>query len=625
MSFTLSQHNGYNVTCAGGTDGSIAITATGGIPPYTFNGDMEDASLVNTLAGDYFVRLFDDTGNETDTTITLTQPPAYSVALSTTTFANGHNTACFGCSDGTAEIAGNTNGTHPYTYAWSNGQTGNSIINIQAGTYLVTATDAHGCIAHNTITLTDPAPNAWSKTGNTPDSADFIGTTNSMPLIFKTNGTERLRLAANGNMGLGTSTPAERLDVAGNIRSAGTITFGNDRLLSFTPAAGGSPALLGWGAPASMLSPVMGISYCLSPTPATVNIFPGMMYSYGTNADGGQLNVMRTGFDGANGIIDMAGVSNGDAPNLLIDYYCGKNVYMCTGVNGGNIVMTSAGLGKVGIGTDNPTAKLDVNGNLRVASLAGGGTASMVQADNNGVLSAVPVSATALNFWQSNNSGTDVFHNAGKVGIGTNAPADLLQVGDGTNRLISGGAGAADLNYGTSYIGFNASRSSAGSWTIATDNAHNGGAIMYSDIFGNIYFSTVPTTGTSVQTKTDAEILANSKLFIAADGSVGIGTVNTGGYKFAVNGEVRVKRLVVQTGWSDFVFEKGYCLRTLGDVERYININGHLPDIPSAKYVEANGGDLGDLIKLQMQKIEELTLYIIEQNKRIEALEKEKK
>ena len=70
------------------------------------------------------------------------------------------------------------------------------------------------------------------------------------------------------------------------------------------------------------------------------------------------------------------------------------------------------------------------------------------------------------------------------------------------------------------------------------------------------------------------------------------------------------------------MFGRNYKLKPLEEVENYIKQNGRLPEIPSAKEVETNGADLGELVKLQMQKIEELTLYIIEQNKRIEALEK---
>ncbi|MBA3704973.1 MAG: hypothetical protein H0W84_03460 [Bacteroidetes bacterium] len=113
---------------------------------------------------------------------------------------------------------------------------------------------------------------------------------------------------------------------------------------------------------------------------------------------------------------------------------------------------------------------------------------------------------------------------------------------------------------------------------------------------------------------------------VLKNGQVGIGTpltdLTSAPYKLVVNGDIRTKKVVVETGWSDFVFEENYKLKPLEEVETFIKQNGHLPEIPSANDVECNGGDLGELVKLQMQKIEELTLYIIEQNKRIGALEK---
>ena len=84
--------------------------------------------------------------------------------------------------------------------------------------------------------------------------------------------------------------------------------------------------------------------------------------------------------------------------------------------------------------------------------------------------------------------------------------------------------------------------------------------------------------------------------------------------------EVRVA-LSTATGWADYVFAKDYNLKPLSEVEKFINANGHLPNVPSAAEVKQDGIALGDMSRIQQEKIEELTLYIIAQNKRLEALE----
>jgi hypothetical protein len=103
------------------------------------------------------------------------------------------------------------------------------------------------------------------------------------------------------------------------------------------------------------------------------------------------------------------------------------------------------------------------------------------------------------------------------------------------------------------------------------------------------------------------------------DSRVCIGTTSstdgTDVYSLSVNGNVRADRVKVYTTWADYVFEKGYKLPTLEEVEKHIKDKGHLQDIPSAAEVESKGIDLGNMNRLLLQKIEELTLYMIEQNK----------
>ncbi len=98
------------------------------------------------------------------------------------------------------------------------------------------------------------------------------------------------------------------------------------------------------------------------------------------------------------------------------------------------------------------------------------------------------------------------------------------------------------------------------------------------------------------------------------------GTVDVSNYKLFVTGgilteEVRVNLRGVNGLWADYVFNKDYKLPTLQEVEKQIQEKGHLANMPSAKEVKENGIELGEMAKMQQEKIEELTLYIIEQNK----------
>lgn len=106
-----------------------------------------------------------------------------------------------------------------------------------------------------------------------------------------------------------------------------------------------------------------------------------------------------------------------------------------------------------------------------------------------------------------------------------------------------------------------------------------------------------------------------------ASNSVGIGTQNPGSYRLAVNGKVRAKEIVVETGWSDYVFEDGYDLKSLQEVKAFISENGHLPDVPSAEEIAENGVSLGESQSTLLRKIEELTLHIIALEERLAEVE----
>jgi hypothetical protein len=94
-------------------------------------------------------------------------------------------------------------------------------------------------------------------------------------------------------------------------------------------------------------------------------------------------------------------------------------------------------------------------------------------------------------------------------------------------------------------------------------------------------------------------------------------------YALAVDGDIVCKKQVVQIGdWADYVFAPNYSLMTLNEVAKFVTAKKHLPGMPSQEEIVQNGLDLGAMQKLQQQKIEELTLYIIQQQKQIEQLQR---
>ena len=143
-----------NVSCNAGTNGTINITPSGGVSPYTYNwgGGVTTQNRTGVGSGTYTVTVTDANGCTATNTTTLTQPSAIIIVIAFTA------PKCNGSANGLLSVNSPSNGTSPYTYNWSNGKTTQDNFNVPAGTYTVTVTDANGCTATETVVLQQPPP-----------------------------------------------------------------------------------------------------------------------------------------------------------------------------------------------------------------------------------------------------------------------------------------------------------------------------------------------------------------------------------------------------------------------------------------------------------------------------------
>lgn len=218
--------------------------------------------------------------------------------------------------------------------------------------------------------------------------------------------------------------------------------------------------------------------------------------------------------------------------------------------------------------------------------------------------------ATALPLYLSvDGANTLISPNGGFVGIGTSTPSNSFRLDVGgairsfgnTTHFVSQTTGGTN-SWARYYM-----RSTDQSWFIGTSQAYNGNQFYVVDeTFNKLRFTIQPNGGP-----------------IWLQSPVGINTINTAGYALAVNGNIRSKEVIVETNWADYVFAKDYSLMPLEEVEKFINKNKHLPNIPSADELKQNGLALGEIQSKMMEKIEELTLHIIQLQKEINKLKKQ--
>lgn len=141
------------------------------------------------------------------------------------------------------------------------------------------------------------------------------------------------------------------------------------------------------------------------------------------------------------------------------------------------------------------------------------------------------------------------------------------------------------------------------------------GSVCYPSYSGfDIQFMAASTTNLGYNVTVSNNCIVNGK--------VGIGSANPD-QKLTVKGKIHAEEVIVDLAVpADYVFQPSYKLRPLSEVEQYVKTNSHLPEIPSAKEIVQNGLSIGEMQNKLLQKVEELTLYVIQQQKKIGQLEK---
>ena len=293
--------------------------------------------------------------------------------------------------------------------------------------------------------------------------------------------------------------------------------------------------------------------------------------------------------------LDINGTLN--ATNILVNGTPLNNTSSPWSTSGNT---TYYNLGNVGIGTNTPGYALDVAGAINATSILVNGS---------------PLSAPSTP-WSLN--GSNAFYSSGNVGIGTNTPGYALDVAgaiNATSILVNG----SPLSAPSTPWSLNGSDAFYSSGNVGIGTNTPGYAL---DVAGAINATSILVNGSPLTSGSSPWSTSGNNLFYTA-GSVSIGTNSVpSGYDFAVDGNIIAEGVTVllSENWPDFVFVNNYDLWNLYQVETYIKRHGHLPNVPSAQDIRKNGVQLGEMDATLLQKIEELTLHSIRQQKEIDSL-----
>lgn len=421
---------------------------------------------------------------------------------------------------------------------------------------------------------------------------------------FVSTAANQFLVRATGGVGINTNVTAAALTVAGDVRISGILTAG---VLRATLFAGNGAGLTGVGG-GSLASGSISNNHLSAGAVNAAAILDGAITATDVAANtfwkatGNAGTTPGTHFLGttdnttlelrANNAAGLRIVPYGDLPNLIGGHHA-------------NAIAADVASSIIAGGRENTVeaqssdAVISGGEKNRIAYQApratiGGGYSNVIQTNSYD-------SVIGGGYWNT---------------IGTNAFGSTIA--GGYHQVVRGGArygtiaGGYENEAGGDYAAVPGGyRSFAlGDYSLAAGRrakANHAGAFVWADAQNADFAS----TGTN-------------QFLVRASGGVGINTANAGGgYALAVGGKIRAEEIVVETGWADDVFEPGYPLLPLPDLEAAIRRDGHLPGVPTAAAVARDGVSLGETQATLLRKVEELTLYVLELSRAQDRLREE--
>jgi hypothetical protein len=584
-----------HIECGDDLPASAYVSISGGVPPYVVKwgtGSAGDtAHYLNPGIQEVYIQ--DAIGGVIHPSFEIVRYEKPKFNLQSSSYSNGFEVSCYNCYNGQIEVVSSNQENGPYTYVWNTGATSSLISGLGAGNYSVTVRDARNCAVTAEMTLNAPERDDWTMGGNagTNPETQFIGTSDATDVVFKTNNSEALRLASNQNIGVGTTSPTAKIDVAGDVRVRSNLKVDS---LAFLPDS-------------------IGATYRILMVDNEGNIMRGPISDLGLG--------------------QISGTVATECPDVKVSAEASWLNPRSAATNGANkdLVFTYA---QVGIKTHCPNTDLDVRGTtysdkIQVGNFDAESTqalsvlgTSQLKSDSESLLTldhtftgpwnvacaiklrnelskAISVSMVSSNGSSNEETETIRFLADGQTHLGaTNSTARAYQLElypkTDRNGLL--------VNVNTSIDG--------GFGIVSKVNAAHAKALV-------------------VTQTTDAfDAPTDEKFVVFGDGHVTIGTNGWFNSMLAVEGSIGcrgIKVLAQPNTLPDFVFQTNYILPSIDSVAAFINSECHLPGMSSALEVETakEGVDLYTLQAQHLEQTERLYLYIIDLEKRLKKAEEE--